>query len=82
MAIGNWRHTHHNQFTLHFMLTFTDGSRSNKGAGCAFVANGATRSFSLPNDASVFTTELVAISKALCFIEVGDEDLHLIYPTP
>lgn len=59
-------------------LTFTDGSKSNEGAGCAFVAHGATRSFSLPADASVFTTELAAIIKALSFIEVGDEASHLI----
>ena len=64
------------------VLTFTDGSKSSEGAGCASVSNGATRSFSFPSDASVFTTELVAILKALCFIEVYDEALHLILSYP
>ena len=34
--------------------------------------------FSLPSNSSVFTSELVAISKALCYAEVGSEALHLI----
>ena len=37
-----------------------------------------TRSFSLPKNASVFTSELVAISKALCFIEVSEATSYLI----
>ena len=39
----------------------------------------ATRSFSLPRHASVFTSELVAIHKALCLIEVSDEVLYTIF---
>ena len=57
---------------------FTDGSKTREGVGCAFVAGRDTRSFSLPATASVFSAELVAIDKALCFIEVSDEALHLI----
>ena len=59
-------------------LVFTDGSKTKDGVGCAFVAGPATRSFSLPGNTSVFSSELVAIAKALCFIEVSDEDMHLI----
>ena len=60
------------------ILTFTDGSKVSEGVGCAFVAGNVTRSFSLPGNSSVFTSEILAISKALCFIEVSDEDSHLI----
>ena len=58
---------------------FTDGSKGAEGVGCAFVAGRDTRSFSLPANASVFTSELTAILKALCFIEVGYEDRHVIF---
>ena len=61
-----------------YTLTFTDGSKTDEGVGCAFVSCRDTRSFSLPEHSSVFSSELIAISKALCFIEVGDEILHLI----
>ena len=54
-------------------LTFTDGSKTSDGVGCAFITGDNTRSFSLSTHASVFTSELVAIFKVLCFIEVGDE---------
>ena len=57
---------------------FTDGWKTSEGVGCAFVAGHDTRSFSLPSSTSVFSSELVAIDKALCFIEVSDEALHLI----
>ena len=40
--------------------------------GCAFVSNLTVRSFSLPGHVTVFTAELVAIHKALCFIDVSD----------
>ena len=59
-------------------LTFTDGSKTDEGVGCAFVSGRNTRSFSLPEHATVFTSELIAITKALCFIQVSDEALHLI----
>ena len=57
---------------------YADGSKTSDGVGCAFVAGRDTRSFSLPASATVFSAELLAIDEALCFIEVGDEDLHLI----
>ena len=57
---------------------FTDGSKTSDGVGCAFVSSRDTRSFSLPACTSVFSSELVAIEKALCFIEVSTEALHLI----
>ena len=59
-------------------LTFTDGSKTDEGVGCAFVSGRNTRSFSLPEHATVFTSELIAITKALYFIQVSDEALHLI----
>ena len=64
-------------FTGH-AVSYTDGSKSDGGVGCAFVSRNDTRGFTLPPNASVFTSELVAIAKILCFIEVGNEDLHLI----
>ena len=59
-------------------LTFTDGSRTEEGVGCAFVSGHDTRSFSLPEHCSVFSSELAAINKALCFIEVSNDASHLI----
>ena len=59
-------------------FTYTDGSKTADGVGCAFVAGPDTRSFSLPPHSSVFTSELVAINKALCFIEVSPGTQHLI----
>ena len=61
-----------------FIPVFTDGSKTPEGAGCSFVAGDDTRSFSLPSFASVFSSELVAIEKALCFIEVSDGPFYLI----
>ena len=61
-----------------YNLIYTDGSKTADGVGCAFVSGHDSRSFSLPTNSSVFTSELVAISKALCYVEVGTEDLHLI----
>ena len=59
-------------------ISYTDGSKSDGGVGSAFVCGDDTRSFTLPTHASVFTSELVAIIKVLCFIEVSREALHLI----
>ena len=64
-------------FTNH-TSTYTDGSKTDQGVGCAFVSGDTTRSFTLPGHASVFTSELVALVKALSYIEVGSETLHLI----
>ena len=61
-----------------YTLVFTDGSKTAEGVGSAFVCGNDTRSFSLPALSSVFTSELIAIDKALRFVEVGTEDLHLI----
>ena len=43
----------------------TDGSKSDEGAGCAFVSLTTTRRFRLPDIVSVFTCELYAIYQAL-----------------
>ena len=59
-------------------LSYTDGSKTDNGVGSAFVHDDTVRSFTLPRHASVFTSELVAIIKVLCYIEVGDDPLHLI----
>ena len=61
-----------------FITVYTDGSKTTEGAGCSFVAGRDTRSFSLPPSASVFSSELVAIEKALCFIEVSGSPFYLI----
>lgn len=57
---------------------FTDGSKSEDGVGCAFVLGDTSRAFTLPKHASVFTSELVAIIKALCYIEVDNGNSYLI----
>ena len=61
-----------------YTLVFTDGSKTAEGVGSAFVCGNDTRSFSLPALSSVFTSELIAIDKALRSVEVATEDLHLI----
>ena len=61
-----------------YIRVFTDGSKTSEGVACSFVAGCETRSFSLPSSASVFSSELVAIEKALCFIEVSDGLFYLI----
>ena len=60
--------------------TYTDGSKTSEGVGCSFIQGNEKRSFSLPSYASVFTPELIAILKALFFIEVTDGDEpHVIF---
>ena len=44
---------------------YTDGSKSDSGTGCAFVGDGVEKCFSLPHQASVFTSELYAIFRCL-----------------
>lgn len=60
------------------VATYTDGSKTSVGVGCAFISGIDARSFTLPNYASVYTAELVAIQKALYFIEVSESPQHLI----
>ena len=61
-----------------FIRAFTDGSKTDRGVGCAFVIADTTRSFTLPRHASVFTAELVALIKVLSFIEIEDEVSFLV----
>ena len=65
-------YTNHDHF-------YTDGSKTEAGVGCAFINGHVTRSFSLPSHATVFTSELVAIQKALCFMEVSDVISNVIF---
>ena len=58
---------------------YTDGSKTEMGVGCAFVSESVTRSFTLQSNATVFTSELVAIQKALSFIEVSSDMLYVIF---
>ena len=58
---------------------YTDGSKSDTGVGCAFVYGPTTRTFTLPSQATVFTSELVAIHKALSFIEVSDDMSYTVF---
>ena len=58
---------------------YTDGSKSDEGVGCAFVCGSTTRTFTLSSQATVFTSELVAILKALPFIEVSEDDSYVIF---
>ena len=59
-------------------VAYTDGSKTENGVGCAFVLGQSTRSFSLPNQASVFTSEVVALIKLLSYIETEDDVSYLI----
>ena len=63
-----------------YVQIYTDGSETSHGVGCSFIQGHERRSFSLPALASVFTSELVAILKAVCYIEVtyGDKP-HAIF---
>ena len=61
-----------------YTLTFTDGSKTEEGVGCGFLIGRDTRCFSLSEHASVLSSELVAINKALCFIQVSEEALLVI----
>ena len=61
---------------VHF---YTDGSKTEDGVGCAFVSGVVTRSFTLHSRATVFTSELVAIEKALCFMEVSSDVSFVIF---
>ena len=70
-----------NQYIGHSAF-YTDGSKTDAGGGCAFVCGDITRSFSLPAQATVFSSELMAIIKALCFIDVCDSALHVIFSDP
>lgn len=58
---------------------YTDGSKTDEGVGSAFVSGLVTRSFTLPPHASVFTSELIAILKALHFIEVSEAVFYVVF---
>lgn len=47
----------------------TDGSGSDRGTGCTFVAPDGVCTFRLPPEASVYTAELAAILESLNAIE-------------
>ena len=44
---------------------FTDGSKTEEGVGCECISNSETIALRLPNEASIFIAELVAIREAL-----------------
>ena len=60
------------------VISYTDGSKTDEGVGCAFVRGETTRSFTLPTLASVYSSELAAIIKVLSDIEVESDVSHLI----
>lgn len=62
-----------------YQHVYTDGSKTETGVGSAFVMDHVTRSFTLPQRATVYTSELIAIIKALSFIEVCDGDEYVIF---
>ena len=57
---------------------YTDGSKGENSAGCAFVGEAVSQGFSLPASVSVFTTELYAILRVLLHIRRTPEDSFLI----
>jgi hypothetical protein len=46
-------------------VVFTDGSMMNGSTGCMFILNGNAFKFQLNSFSSVFTTELLALCKAV-----------------
>jgi len=58
--------------------TYTDDSKMDTGVGCAFVSGTVSRSFALPANVSGYTSELVAMNKALSFIEIDDRLQHVL----
>ena len=68
---------HIDSYTNH-ISAYTDGSKTDEGVGCAFVCGDTTRSFTLPSHASVYTSELIAINKLLCYIQVESGMSYLI----
>lgn len=69
---------HISQYHRHAMF-YTDGSKTDTGVGCSFVIGTTSRTFSLPPLASVFTAELTAIDKALCFLDISDQTDFVIF---
>ena len=72
--------SHHRQYALehiqrkgHHHAIFTDGSKSSEGVGSAAVSSLQTSKFSLPNEASVFTSEVTAILLAVEIIKSSNE---------
>ena len=57
---------------------YTDGSRTNTGAGCAFVYNNITSAKRLPIYTSNFSAELIAIDQSLTFAVTNNLQLNNI----
>ena len=62
-----------------FYPIYTDGSRNDRGAGAAAVHNGGAESATLPECASVFSTEIYAIKMALSLIPDSDHSKFIIF---
>ena len=69
----------HIAFYNRHVAFYTDGSKTDVGVGCSFICDNARRSFTLPAAATVYTAELLAIYKALCFIQVCTSTLHVLF---
>ena len=59
---------HHHNNKVHI---YTDGSKSNEGVGCAAVSEHTMKQAHLPNEASIFTAELTAVSLALYIVSIA-----------
>lgn len=54
-----------------YRLLFTDGSKQDMSAACAFTVNNAFFAYKLQDGVSVYTAELVAIREALKFVRTN-----------
>jgi ribonuclease HI len=62
-----------------YISVFTDGSKSENYVGCSFVIDNYTYSFKLHTSFSVFSAEVLAIYKALEYIELDHRRNFIIY---
>lgn len=69
---------HRHLYSYHTAI-YTDGSKSNDHVGCAFVCGSDIHSYSLPCFVSVFTSEFLALYKALKYIYHQSVGNFIIY---
>ena len=58
---------------------YTDGSKSNEGVGCAAISQHTMKLTHLPNEASIFTAELAAVSSALNIVSDSQQQEFVIF---
>jgi ribonuclease HI len=71
--------SYHRQCYYNYTPIFTDGSKTSNAVGCAFVVDGNSYSYKLQEAFSIFSAELLAIFKALEYIEERMSGNFIIY---